>query len=385
MPAVTTKRDLLSALSRFFDPLGICLPVTTYAKLLFQATCKSKSTITSNASPLGWDEPLPADILAKWINYAAELSSLSEIFIDRCFRPRDFPLDGYVFDLLLYCDASPLAMTAIAFGRFTSGEQVRYSFIMGRGRLTPSSSLTIPRLELQSCVMAVRLAETIKKELRIPIASVEFRTDSQIVIHQLLSSHLERPEFVKSRLHEILRHSTTAQWFHVSGKDNVADDATRGLTPAQFLPNCRWLTGPSLVVRAAPAVNSVALLHLEDQERPTVCAVNQLSVTPNSPIPAPKSSRPSVTKLISRCQIDLAHLKREVALSLRDDPESTDSISVAELDEAMRVCLITAAEESFPREFKAIRTGKKLPNDSVLRNVSPYIDPADGLLKVDGV
>ena len=394
MPAVATKRNLLSALSRFFDPLGICLPVTTYAKLLFQATCKTKSTITSTSRTLGWDEPLPAEILAKWNKYAAELSSLSEIFIDRCFRPKDFPLDGCVFDLLLYCDASPLAMAAIALGRFTFGEQIRFSFIMGRGRLTPSSSLTIPRLELQSCVMAVRLAETIKKELRIPIASIEFRTDSQIVIHQLLSSHLERPEFVKSRLHEILRHSTTAQWFHVSGKDNVADDATRGLTPAQFLPNCRWLTGPSLAVRAAPAVDSVALLHLEDPERPTVCAVNQLSVAPNSPVPAPmssrtsvpapKSSRPSVSKLISRCRNDLAHLKREVALSLRDDPKSTEPISVAELDEAMRVCLITAAEESFPREFKALRTGKKLPNDSVLRNVSPYIDPADGLLKVDG-
>ena len=87
--------------------------------------------------------------------------------------------------------------------------------------------------------MAVRLAETIKKELRIPIASVEYRTDSQVVIHQLRSSHLERPDFVKSRLDEILRHTTTAQWFHVDGKDTVADDATRGLTPAQFLPDCR--------------------------------------------------------------------------------------------------------------------------------------------------
>jgi len=155
---------LLSALSRFFDPLGICLPVTTYAKLLFQATCKSKSTITSNSGPLGWDErhePLPAEIFAKWNKYVAELLSLSEIFIYRCFIPKDFPLDGCVFDSLLYCDASPLTMAAIAFGRFTFGEQVRFSFIMDRGRLTPSSSLTIPRFELQSCVMAVRLAETV--------------------------------------------------------------------------------------------------------------------------------------------------------------------------------------------------------------------------------
>ena len=239
MPPVNSKRDLLSALSRFFDPLGICLPVTTYAKLLFQSACKARTTVGDASLPLGWDDPLPAEILAKWKKYAAELPSLSDVFVNRCFRPKEFPFDGCVFELLLYCDASPVALAATAFARLTFEERVHYSFVMAKGRVAPASSLTIPRLELQSCVLAVRLAETIKKELRIPIASVEYRTDSQVVIHQLRSSHLERPDFVKGRLDEILRHTTTAQWFHVDGKDNVADDATRGLTPAQFLPDCR--------------------------------------------------------------------------------------------------------------------------------------------------
>ena len=155
-----------------------------------------------------------------------------------------------------------------------------------------------------------------KKELRIPIASVEFRTDFQVFSHQLRSSHIERPDFVKSRLDEILRYTTIAQWFHVDGKDNIADDATRDFTPAQFLPNCRWLSGPSLT-KPEPATNFDALTNLEDPERPTTCAINQLSVVPDPQTQVPQLSRPSMSKLISRCRTNLSRLKRDVALSLR--------------------------------------------------------------------
>ena len=110
MPPVNSKRDLLSALSRFFDPLGICLPVTTYAKLLFQSACKARTTVGDASLPLGWDDPLPAEILTKWKKYEAELTSLSDVFVDRCFRPKEFPFDGCVFELLLYCDASSVAL-----------------------------------------------------------------------------------------------------------------------------------------------------------------------------------------------------------------------------------------------------------------------------------
>ena len=63
MPTVTTKRKLLSAISLTFDPLGICLPAITGAKLIFQLTQK-----LAKAPPVvrGWDQPLPIEILSKW-------------------------------------------------------------------------------------------------------------------------------------------------------------------------------------------------------------------------------------------------------------------------------------------------------------------------------
>jgi hypothetical protein len=41
MEMVTSKRQMLSAMSRTFDPLGILLPVITQAKILFQATWRT--------------------------------------------------------------------------------------------------------------------------------------------------------------------------------------------------------------------------------------------------------------------------------------------------------------------------------------------------------
>ena len=46
-PQVTTKRDLLSQISKVFDPLSLFLPVTIRGRLLMRATWQSK---------IGWDE-----------------------------------------------------------------------------------------------------------------------------------------------------------------------------------------------------------------------------------------------------------------------------------------------------------------------------------------
>ena len=56
LPSVTTRRQLLSAISLVFDPLGLCLPVITGAKLIFQESQKDSRI---DSSRRGWDSPLP--------------------------------------------------------------------------------------------------------------------------------------------------------------------------------------------------------------------------------------------------------------------------------------------------------------------------------------
>lgn len=67
-----------------------------------------------------------------------------------------------------------------------------------------------------------------------------------------------------------------------------------------------------------------------------------------------------MSKLIANCRNDLAHLKRTVAYSLRGDPQCNETLTTAEMKEALRISLIVAAEEAFPREIKALRRGLDL-------------------------
>lgn len=53
----TTKRQILSDVSRIFDPLGWTAPTMIIPKILFQELWKTK---------LKWDDELPKDISQKW-------------------------------------------------------------------------------------------------------------------------------------------------------------------------------------------------------------------------------------------------------------------------------------------------------------------------------
>ncbi|XP_045036888.1 uncharacterized protein LOC123477569 [Daphnia magna] len=157
------------------------------------------------------------------------------------------------------------------------------------------------------------MTKSIIREMRIPISSIEYRTDSEIVLHQINSSHHKHPTFVANRIGEILRHSSPEQWKFISGKDNPADDCTRGITLDCFKSNSRWLTGPSQSQLSAAQVLTASLNQAEDPDPSIALSVCALDF---SSLPV-KTSLPAVSKLIADSQDGLARLKRDVALSLR--------------------------------------------------------------------
>jgi len=56
MSNVTTKRKMLSEISKLFDPLGLIGPIITVTKILMQGLWKIN---------LDWDDPLPNAILQR--------------------------------------------------------------------------------------------------------------------------------------------------------------------------------------------------------------------------------------------------------------------------------------------------------------------------------
>lgn len=127
-------------MSREFDPLGICLRVITYAKLLFQEVCKLKTKIHPFKDPIGWDEHLPSDILAKWNRRASSLPSLSKISIRWCFRSEDQNLTDCTFCLIVFADASLVAFGSVAYLKTTCNEKAHLNCVMAvKGRIAPVS------------------------------------------------------------------------------------------------------------------------------------------------------------------------------------------------------------------------------------------------------
>ena len=49
-----TKRNVVSLVGRFYNPLGFLSPITIRFKILFQRLCRNK---------LGWDDTLPEELL----------------------------------------------------------------------------------------------------------------------------------------------------------------------------------------------------------------------------------------------------------------------------------------------------------------------------------
>ncbi|XP_043063191.1 uncharacterized protein LOC122319659 [Drosophila yakuba] len=83
-----TKRELLSQLSRIYDPLGLVAPVTVLLKLIFQE---------SWTSVLQWDDPIPEGLRTRWRALVEDLPALTQCQVPRYIASpfRDVQLHGF--------------------------------------------------------------------------------------------------------------------------------------------------------------------------------------------------------------------------------------------------------------------------------------------------
>ena len=131
--------------------------------------------------------------------------------------------------LHVFCDASLLGFGAVAYFRLDRGDgHIWCSFVMAKGRVAPVRQLTVPRLELQSAVMAVRVGDLIRKEHDVTIESTHYWSDSSTVLCWIRSESRRYHTFVANRVAEIQDSSKVNDWRHVPGSMNPADIVSRG-------------------------------------------------------------------------------------------------------------------------------------------------------------
>ena len=158
-------------------------------------------------------------------------------------------------------------MCAVAYLRSKPKEHsADLAFVIGKCRVAPMRHLSMPRLELQAAVMAVRLKEQIVKEHEAKIHSCNFWTDSTTVLQWMHSSHRKQRVVFANRVAEILDTTIVSQWNHVSGINNPANIGTRAINVDE-LKRSEWLTGQAwLTQRENECPEQVNLTFASDEQ-----------------------------------------------------------------------------------------------------------------------
>ena len=190
-----TQRGIQKQISTIFDPLGLVAPFVLRAKLILQELWR-----------LGfdWDKPISGPLLDAWEAWKTELPLLVTLSVPGCYLINQ-PSARYVSaQIHVFADASEVAFGAAAYWRFETQDHSHHcSFIFGKTRLAPIKPLTIPRLELQAAVMAVRMSQTIQKELDVIPSQITYWTDSTTVLSYIKSQGTRFHTFVSNRVAEI--------------------------------------------------------------------------------------------------------------------------------------------------------------------------------------
>ena len=139
-----TQRKILSLVSSVFDPIGVFAPFSVHMRRLL------KGIWTKNGQH--WDKEVEPSEEAEFLRWKEQLTIVAETSIAR----RYFYTARDKIELHVFADASEDTMA-------------------------PMRHLSIPRLELQTAVMAVRLKEQIVKEHEMKISSCSFWSDSTTV------------------------------------------------------------------------------------------------------------------------------------------------------------------------------------------------------------
>ena len=212
-----TRRGILSTTSSLYDPLGFVAPVTLLPKILLQRISG------------GWDDEVAPSYVAQWNEWKDSLHCLKDFRIPRCYEQDSAGV--HTQELHVFSDASESAYGAVVYLRQITSKGPQVSFILGKSRVAPKKTVTIPRLELNAAAVACKLAALVTKQIPLKPSDTTFWTDSMAVLRFIYNKHSRFKVFVANRLSIIHEFSQPKQWRYVNTKENPADVASRGALP----------------------------------------------------------------------------------------------------------------------------------------------------------
>ena len=252
-----TKRTLTGLVAGVFDPLGLVTPVTAGLKLDLHELCTLR---------LDWDDPVPVELLDKWVANVEKIQELGGLQFRRTVIPEDAAnLD---VELMIATDASQNVGVVAVYARILRrGGEYSCQLVAARSKLL--TGLTIPKAEMKSAVTAAVLANVVKKNLGERCKSAIYVTDSTICLFWITQDDRPLQLGVRNAVLEIRRFSNPEDWFHIDTDKNVADLGTRTATVDQLLPGSEWQSGQRWMrlPRDQLPIRTAAQITLTSEER----------------------------------------------------------------------------------------------------------------------
>lgn len=369
-----TRRGILSTVNSLYDPLGFLSPVTISGKIILRKIV---------ASSLDWGEELPEHLVTEWEAWKSALPALENLQIPRIMLTNLH--DAVSKELVVYCDASELAIAAVGYLKTTNRDgSTSAGFILGKAKVSPVSGHTIPRLELCAAVLAVEVAQVIVEQLKLQLDHINFYSDSRVVLGYINNETKRFFTYVANRVARIRSFSTPSHWFYVRSEMNPADVGTRGIQPSD-MQGSTWLRGPEM-----PCFSEKEPAQVVDETYPLInpevdkeVRTNKLEVDQavHAGLDDARFSRfSSWESLISA----LVYLRKIIQRHRNAKSASFSKINDADLFlDTERIVIKDVQGRVYQEEISCLKSSKPLSKSSPIFTLDPYID-TDGLLRVGG-
>lgn len=354
----------MSTINSVYDPLGFLAPVLIKGKLMLREL---------TGGNVDWDEALPQSKFEEWESWEKSLHQLEAVKIPRMCLSKALSVTDDM-KLHIFSDASEKAIAAVA--HLVSEKHSSIGFVPGKAKVAPTHGHTIPRLELCTAVLATEIGQTVSDNLNIPINSIQYHTDSKVVLGYISNEKRRFYTYVSNRVAKIRHLSHAPQWNYVPTDKNPADLATRAVSADEF-QHCSWLLGPKHLLENKTFSEKFERQNPdEDKEiRPEItCA--KLVASKDSLLGTQRFQRVSCWNRLVNA---VSYLKQFLVTRTK----LAEKVYLQTTEEAERLIIKEVQTKAFLDEMECIKLNKRLSKESKITNLDPFMDD-HGLLRVGG-
>ena len=246
--------------------------------------------------------------------------------------------------------------------------------MLSKSRVAPLQTMSIPRLELLSASLGLKLAKKVVDIYQISMDKMTFWCDSMNVLWWIKGRSRQFKPFVANRVGEIQSITNPAQWRYVPTKENPADLVSRGSSIDKLNSTSQWVSGPCFLRQLEENWPASKFEKPLEETMEIKKNVNTCFTTYAVPTKSNKEWRLDPTRYSKWTKLIrvTVWVKRflDNCRSLKEHRDSGE-LTVDEIIDAENHSIRTMQQEQFSEEYKDLSKGKEIPSSSKILALQP--------------